>query len=421
MKTFSRTPQIEAVLSRIAKYDFNPYYQRGSVWSRKQKQLLIDSILRGLDIPKFYLYEKINDNTSVIEPVDGQQRLRAISEFHNGDFNLNKKCLPIEGYNVAGMGFKKLPDILKERFLTYELTTMYVEGDREEIEEMFCRLQNGTSLNSTEKRNANSGEMADLVRELAQHPFFQKCNFDNNRGEFLYRTSMIVLCEIRGTHEWFNEDGGISVNNSLLDNMFNQYRKFDQKESIRLRVQQVFNYLDEAFPEKNIHLGKQMTFNLYLLTSHLLNKYDMKEKAECLGRWFNNFNILLLQEEEKPIEQRSPQLIDFDLRGKRGAVSKGTIKYRLKIMLNKVLAETNLAPLNLDGQRNFTEQQRKLIYERNEKRCQIRTHCDGTETLSWDNWHADHIVPHSKGGQTVVQNGQVACSACNQHKSNNIV
>jgi HNH endonuclease len=32
-------------------------------------------------------------------------------------------------------------------------------------------------------------------------------------------------------------------------------------------------------------------------------------------------------------------------------------------------------------------------------------------------WHADHKVPHSKRGKTIVANGQVACPDCNFAKS----
>jgi uncharacterized protein with ParB-like and HNH nuclease domain len=33
----------------------NPTYQRSAVWKPNQKRLLIDSILRKIDIPKLYL------------------------------------------------------------------------------------------------------------------------------------------------------------------------------------------------------------------------------------------------------------------------------------------------------------------------------------------------------------------------------
>jgi hypothetical protein len=35
--------------------DFSPIYQRyGNIWSPEKKRLLIDTIINGFDIPKFY-------------------------------------------------------------------------------------------------------------------------------------------------------------------------------------------------------------------------------------------------------------------------------------------------------------------------------------------------------------------------------
>ena len=62
------------------KVDPKPQYQRGSVWTRKQKQLLMDSIFRGMDIPKLYLRSLDDGGPYTFEVVDGQQRLRTIWE-----------------------------------------------------------------------------------------------------------------------------------------------------------------------------------------------------------------------------------------------------------------------------------------------------------------------------------------------------
>ena len=40
--------------------------------------------------------------------------------------------------------------------------------------------------------------------------------------------------------------------------------------------------------------------------------------------------------------------------------------------------------------------------------------------VGWDDYQADHIFPHSSGGSTDVENGQVLCSYHNQVKSDNI-
>lgn len=71
---------IYQTIEREEKIDPQPQYQRTPVWSDEKKQLLIDSILRNYDLPKFYL--RVSNNPSYDhEVVDGQQRLRAIWEF----------------------------------------------------------------------------------------------------------------------------------------------------------------------------------------------------------------------------------------------------------------------------------------------------------------------------------------------------
>jgi CRISPR/Cas system Type II protein with McrA/HNH and RuvC-like nuclease domain len=35
-----------------------------------------------------------------------------------------------------------------------------------------------------------------------------------------------------------------------------------------------------------------------------------------------------------------------------------------------------------------------------------------------DLWHADHVIPYSKGGPTTVENGELVCKDYNLSKSN---
>ena len=41
--------------------------------------------------------------------------------------------------------------------------------------------------------------------------------------------------------------------------------------------------------------------------------------------------------------------------------------------------------------------------------------CDGVRVV-WDAWHCDHNKAWTLGGRTTVENGQVACPACNLAK-----
>src|SRR5262249_34558383 len=150
----------------------NPDFQRPAVWGTAQKQLLVDSILREYDIPKMY-WRRTGTGPDRYEVVDGQQRLRAVWEFFDGQFKLPKDADAVDGVSVAGLAYESLPDDLRIRFDVYALDVIVVEeADDDEVREMFLRLQNGTSLKAQEKRNAYPGAMRNYVHELTRHPFF---------------------------------------------------------------------------------------------------------------------------------------------------------------------------------------------------------------------------------------------------------
>src|SRR4051812_26951535 len=71
----------------------NEEYQRGASWSVPQMQGLIDSVFRRYPIPPIFLHEIRTKGlggheTTRYEIVDGQQRIRALAEFHSDKFPL---------------------------------------------------------------------------------------------------------------------------------------------------------------------------------------------------------------------------------------------------------------------------------------------------------------------------------------------
>ena len=90
------------------KIDTNPDYERPTVWTNSQRQLLIDTVLRGYDIPKFY-WRRTGRRPDTYEVVDGQQRLRAIWSYVEGDYRLPKDADSVDEYSVAGLKYEELP------------------------------------------------------------------------------------------------------------------------------------------------------------------------------------------------------------------------------------------------------------------------------------------------------------------------
>ncbi|GAO29925.1 DUF262 domain-containing protein [Geofilum rubicundum] len=188
MKVKITTWKVSTLYKLKDKINEQPTYQRGEVWNNRKKSILIDSMLRGIDIPKIYL-RKLNTNAHEYEVADGQQRLTAIFKFIENKFSLlneEEKGLDlnkIDGKNVGGLKFEKLPVDFKKCLNNYEVTIAIIEGaTHHEIRTLFGRLQEGDPLVPAEKRNAIISNIGHLIDNYAlNHSFFISSRIPANR------------------------------------------------------------------------------------------------------------------------------------------------------------------------------------------------------------------------------------------------
>lgn len=251
-----------------SRIDTNPDFQRPAVWSLGQKQLLIDTVLRGYDIPKLY-WRRVSKSPEKYEVVDGQQRLRALFDFHAGEFALARDADDIDGFVVAKRTYADLPEDLRLRFDAYALDVIVLSDTSEdEVREMFLRLQNGTTLKAQEKRNAMPGKMRSFVKDLAQHPFFTRCAFANTRFTHDLVAAQMIAIELNG--------GPCHVRSSNLDAMYASEHDFDVSGPKARKVRRVLEYLAQAFTEKTPELERFSVVSLYALVSHCLESYAIQ-------------------------------------------------------------------------------------------------------------------------------------------------
>lgn len=75
--------------------DFDPDYQRGYVWDQQDKELLLDSVFKNIDIGKFVLIhlsdEEWHERGLSYEILDGKQRLSALIEFYENKLSYKGK------------------------------------------------------------------------------------------------------------------------------------------------------------------------------------------------------------------------------------------------------------------------------------------------------------------------------------------
>lgn len=192
--------------------DFEPPYQRkGGIWSVPDRALLIDTIINGFDIPKFYVSDfgrrtsLLNEGRFVYAVIDGKQRFQAIFDFFANKYPLDRgfiwrfdNSLVLAGlyYRDIVAEFPKIASIIDE----YVIDVMSViTDDAEDINKIFKRLNKGKALTGAEVRNAALGPVADMIRLVARHEFFQESvSFDTLRLGDLNAAGKLLLFEYRG-------------------------------------------------------------------------------------------------------------------------------------------------------------------------------------------------------------------------------
>lgn len=378
----------------------NPTYQRSAVWKPDQKQLLIDSILRKIDIPKLYLRET-NSNGFTYEIIDGQQRMRTLWEFLASKFPLSEEAEGVligeKFFEVAECTYDKLPPKLKvERIHKYTLDVVIIQqATEDEIADLFFRLNNGTPLKPAEVRNAMPGEMTKAIRELARHKFFSKVSFGNHRYAHDQVTAQMMMVELNG--------GPSDIPDRLLSKMYASHQKKVPKAAERMT--QVLDTMNRLFPSKSRLLNRAQTVNAYLLISFLLSSTKLTKT------FYSDFLAWYQQSEAKRLQDN-----EYKLYMTSALNSRRSIEERFKIVLMDFFTSFQaMATIQLDQKRIFDNDQKIQLYARDHLRCQS---CK--KTVGEFDWHADHIVAWIRGGKTTLENGQVLCVKCNLRKKDRL-
>lgn len=120
--------------------DIRPPYQRGFIYTGKQRNAVIDSIKKGF--PLNVMYWSVRDDDTY-EIIDGQQRTISIAQYVEGDFSFKE------------LYFHNLPADKKNEILDYNLMVYLCSGTDSEKLEWF-RIINiaGAKLTDQELRNA---------------------------------------------------------------------------------------------------------------------------------------------------------------------------------------------------------------------------------------------------------------------------
>jgi hypothetical protein len=209
MKRSIKPLSVANLVKKIETIDFPEFQREDNIWSRADKQRLIDSILRGFDIASFYFSE---DGDGDLHCIDGRQRIGAINSFlgQNED-DLRDNYFPLSISDETGVATsdfeklqgktwqqikddkstatKELSKLLIDTVNDYQITvcTFTDPTDDQDFNLQFLRLNLGALVNAGEKLNAMTGNMRDLLfdkkqsNHLGHHPFFESAKIPSRR------------------------------------------------------------------------------------------------------------------------------------------------------------------------------------------------------------------------------------------------
>lgn len=226
-----------------------PKFQRRKIWKPIAKSYLIDTVLRGLPMPKIYYRMQVNPDTvkSVREVVDGQQRLDAIFNYIENQFPIRKS----HG-EAGGKFFRDLDPDVQGRILYYDVAAdLLVGADDAQVLQVFARINSySLTLNAQEKRNAN---YFGLFKEAAYRLGTSHVSFWTQR-RILTDANIARMAEAELTSELLiGLMAGLQDKKKSLDRYYKDLEDtFPNQRTVETRFERVLTWVDD-------HVGEQLS------------------------------------------------------------------------------------------------------------------------------------------------------------------
>jgi len=328
-------PQLADLIQEREILNLRPEYQRRLRWSRRQKSLLIESLLLNIPIPPVFFYES---DLARYEVMDGQQRINSIHEFLNNDFAL---------FGLQELSFlnrkryRDLPPKVKRGLDRASLSatvllkeTIQTDEDPYQVRRyVFERLNTGgKKLNAQEMRNSiYQGDLNEAIIQLSRSDLF---------------------CHIFGIPEYTETDENeyyenpVRQKNSLYSTMKDceivlRSLALENNEHIKGAMKKILN----NFMERNREISETKIHQM---------KYNFNE---ALNFWYSIMekNAFLLPPDAKGKRRLSVALFDASM----------AATYRLKTPIEELLVHKKTIKENINQLVKDPENEDLIVGRRN--------------------------------------------------------
>lgn len=429
MEKYFKEPDIlEFVSEYFNKTYVDPAYQRREVWLENNKYKFIKSVYSGLIANPIILinvsmcldyaeavgnkedieyFQKVKNSGAKFISVDGNNRSQTINSYLHSD--LEKDIDKDSDREV----FKK-----KKIYLV-----IFGDMPKEQIHDLAITTNMGNPWNEQENRNAMNTEIASFIRNITLKltPTTNKVKIGNiNRMKDSELLTKMLTHEIHGK---------IKLTQKLLNKVYKtkdiDTSKFEKNLTTISKIME--------YHTTNVKLHNSEFFNLYMLISFLnKNNMSINNVEEFYNDFYTKQNLRRLDTKTTYTSENGKIVTWSGLNGNLG------LDYDIK--LNTMLKDMDLDKhiTTKDKQRSFSIGQKIKIWESTNGMVRINNNdktIDGKiydkdnkndfikvslmEVLNGEKWVVDHIHPHTKGGQTTIENGEITSREYNLWKTKN--
>lgn len=331
--------------------------QRDIVYDDEKQVLVIDSIINGIPLPAFYLWE--NDK-NILEVLDGKQRVEAIKRFFQNDIE------------YKGMLWKQTGKDLQEIICNRDLSIIKCNGPEELKREIFRRINTlGVPLSDYEVLNGlfNGEYLRGLTAYTKQDKDCIKVLPFKERGKSQYKILQLLLV-LRGkekSRENINKYVGKNQNDSF---------EIDQ----RLICKNI-KFIKDVFEDYG-----QLDVYFMLSMKYMKDIVIWKDHKIEINRRIKRY----LKSQDSRLTDKAQEIEDIIQ----------------AVVLGISVDDKRL--FNSDDKIELLSQQGQIDGKYKCSRCK--------KDFFKEELQIDHKEAWSKGGRTVLSNAQLLCSACNRKK-----
>lgn len=408
-------------------------YQRGRAWKPEQQKVLVDSVLRGYPLPRFYfslerVADPLGNQATTLSVIDGLQRVTAFADYFQDKWPLLDpatsrsrfpKAIADAPCPWADRRFSELPVELQDTLRELALPVVVIEefDSMDELRDLFIRLQAGTALTRQQIRDAWPGAMSPYIERIAGKL--------TSRGRFEFLSRLDRRGSRRDDEDELEDpfhDGrqtaaqllrlfldrkrGLTVGGvdaRALDDLYHSGTDFDAQGELAIEFERLLGYakviVDDLAPlttgAKKSKVSKLRLFTLFLTLIDLEASPRVRadRELERIGRAFWAASWFEATPSGRP--------------GK--ATSRATIDAHFRWFATSVMSRAGVA--HLDARRAFSESEREQLWERAAGVCEL---CGNGMTQGEAEY--DHIVPWIHGGATAIDNGRAVHRFCNRSR-----